>query len=78
MVRAWPNDDPYEALLALLDRQIAATDDPQRKSKLQKLASTIADVGKATIAGILAEYAKGNIHFDQTPLGARLAPRKRP
>jgi len=31
IVGAWPSDDPYEALLALLDRSIAATEDPREK-----------------------------------------------
>ena len=31
-IGAWPSDDPYEALLELLDRQIAASPDPAEKS----------------------------------------------
>jgi hypothetical protein len=63
VVGAWPSDDPYEALVEILDRLIAATSDPEKRSKLTKLRGSIADVGKATIAGLLVEFAKGNIHI---------------
>ncbi len=62
VVGAWPSDDPYEALLALLERRIVATDDPEEKSKLAKLRGSLADVGKQVIAGLLVELAKGTIH----------------
>jgi hypothetical protein len=63
VVGAWPSDDAFEALVAILDRQIAATADPEKISKLSALRSSVADVGKATFAGLLVEFAKGNIHF---------------
>jgi hypothetical protein len=58
-LRIWPSDDPYEALLALLDPQIAQTADPEKKSKLKVLRSSVADVGKQLVAGLLVEVAKG-------------------
>ena len=60
---AWPSDDPYEALLALLDRQIAATEDPEKRTKLKALQSSVTEVGKQLIAGLLVEVAKGTIHL---------------
>lgn len=62
-VGAWPSDDPYNALIELLDRQIAATPDPAEKSRLAALKSSAAEVGKATIVGILTQLATGGIHF---------------
>jgi hypothetical protein len=62
-VGAWPSDDPYEALLDLLDRRIEATSDPAERSKLAALKSSVSDVGKQLIAGLLVEVAKGTIRF---------------
>ncbi|MGO8870285.1 MAG: hypothetical protein ACLQPH_02585 [Acidimicrobiales bacterium] len=62
-VGAWPSDDPYEALVAIIERQIAATSDQGRRSKLQALLGSVGDVGKATVAGLLVELAKGGVHF---------------
>jgi hypothetical protein len=62
-VGAWPSADPYEALLALLDRRIDAASDPVEKSKLATLKSSVADVGKQVIAGLVVEVAKGTIRF---------------
>lgn len=61
-IGVWPSDDPYEALLQVIDRQIEVTEDSGQRSKLQRLKSTVADVGKAAVAGLLAEFAKGSIH----------------
>jgi hypothetical protein len=63
VVGAWPGGDPYATLLRLVEKQIEATDDPERKSKLKQFASSVTDVGKQTVAGILAEVLKGNIHL---------------
>jgi hypothetical protein len=60
---AWPSDDPYDALVALLERHIATTSDEAKKSKLRALQSSVAEVGKATVAGLLVELAKGGGHF---------------
>lgn len=63
VVGAWPSDDPYDALMALVVRQIASTEDPSRKTKLRALASSIRDVGQSVVAGLLVEYARGNIRL---------------
>jgi len=62
-VGAWPSDDSYQALLDLLERHIASAPDPVTKSKLKALQGSVADVGKATIAGLLVEMAKGGLHY---------------
>jgi len=63
IVGAWPSDDPYEALLALLDRRIETTSDPAERSRLAAFKTSAADVGKATLVGILTQLATGGIHF---------------
>lgn len=61
-IGAWPSDDPYDALLELIERQIAATPDEATKSKLAGLRGSVADVGKATVAGILVQLMTGGFH----------------
>ena len=63
VVGAWPSEDAYEALLDLLEQHIETTSDPTTRSKLSALRGSVSDVGKATIAGLLVELAKGNFHF---------------
>jgi hypothetical protein len=62
-VGAWPSDDPYEALVEILQRQIEETSDPEKKTRLQAFRSSLADVGRATVAGLLVELLKGDVHF---------------
>lgn len=59
VVGARPSGDPYEALVKLLDRRIEETEDADQKSKLQKFMSSVGDIGKATVSGLLVEWAKG-------------------
>jgi hypothetical protein len=63
VVGAWPSDDPYEALVEILQRQIEETSDPEKKTRLQAFRSSLADVGRATVAGLLVELLKGDVHF---------------
>jgi hypothetical protein len=63
VVGAWPGEDPYEALVALLDRNIELTSDDEEKSKLKSLRASVTDVGKQVVAGLMVEFVKGNIHF---------------
>jgi hypothetical protein len=62
-VGAWPSEDPYDALLQLLDRKIEETDEPGPRSKLKALKCSASDVGRATVAGLLVELARGTFHF---------------
>lgn len=49
--------------MELLERSIAAADDPEKKSKLKALKDSLADVGRATVAGLLVQFAKGSVRF---------------
>jgi hypothetical protein len=62
VVGAWPTDDPYEALIELLDRQIESASDDQTKTKLATLKDTLATVGKSTVASLLVALASGGVH----------------
>ncbi len=62
-VGAWPTDDPYEALVELLERRIGETTDQETKTKLMNLKGAMATVGKSTVAGLLVALATGGIHF---------------
>ncbi len=44
-VRAWPSSDPYEALLALLERRLAEAPDEDTRSRLRKVRDTIKGPG---------------------------------
>lgn len=57
-VGLWPSDDPYELLVALLDRQIAAEDSDDERTRLQRLRATVRDVGKGTVTALLVELIK--------------------
>jgi len=61
-VGAWPSADPYDALVAVLQRSIAAESDPDERSRLQRFASAVADVGKGVVTGVLVELARGGLH----------------
>lgn len=63
VVGAWPSEDPYEDLVKILERRIEEASDPEKKSKLQALLSSVGEVGKTAIAGLLVEVAKGDLHF---------------
>lgn len=63
VVGAWPSEDPYDALIEALDRRIAAESDEPTKGRLRALRDAAADVGKATIAGLVVELAKGTIRL---------------
>jgi hypothetical protein len=61
-VGMWPSNDPYDALLALLDRRLL--DDSlgdEERTKLQRVRATLTDVGKSTVAGVLAALVKSGI-----------------
>lgn len=65
VVGLWPSDDPYEALLALLDRRLAEAPDEDTRSRLRKVRDGITglgkDVGTNLIAGVLVELARGGL-----------------
>ena len=65
VVGLWPPDDPYEALLTLLERRVAEAPDEETRSKWRKARDSIAglgkDVGSNVIAGVLVEFARGGL-----------------
>lgn len=63
VVGAWPSEDPYDALIEALDRRIAAESDEPTKGRLRALRDAATAVGKATIAGLVVELAKGTIRL---------------
>jgi hypothetical protein len=62
-VGMWPAEDPYDALLALVERRISEEADEERRSKLRRLAGSLADLGKSVGTAIPIEWAKATIRF---------------
>ena len=63
-VGLWPSDDPYEALVALIEKQLAEEGDTETKTKLRKLRETLAEVGKGTASGLLVALIQaGGAHL---------------
>jgi hypothetical protein len=62
-VGMWPADDPYDALMALVDRHIAEEPDEEERSKLRRFADALGEVGKSVGTAILVEWAKGTVRF---------------
>jgi hypothetical protein len=54
----WPTNDPYELLVQLLERQIVAEPNEERKGRLRALRDGLGDIGKGTISGLLVELIK--------------------
>lgn len=65
VVGLWPSKDPYEALLAVLERRVAEAPDDETRSKWRKVRDTIGglgkDVGSNLIAGALIEMSRGGL-----------------
>jgi hypothetical protein len=61
-VGAWPAEDPYEALLEIIDRKIDAAGDPAERSRWERMRDTIVglgtDVGSNVVASALVELLK--------------------
>jgi hypothetical protein len=62
-VGLWPAEDPYDALVALLEQRINEEPDEEHRLSLRKLGSALAGVGKTTGTALLIEWAKGTIRF---------------
>lgn len=64
-VGLWPSDDPYEALLALLERRVAEAQDEETRSKWRRVRDTIGglgkDVGSNLLASVLLELSRGGL-----------------
>jgi hypothetical protein len=64
-VGAYPSTDPYEALLAILDRRIAEAPDEDTRSRFQKIRDGLkrlgGDVGSNVVANLLAELLRAGV-----------------
>ncbi len=65
VVGLWPSTDPYEALLALLERRVAEAPDEETRSRWRKVLDTITglgrDVGSNLLANVLVELGRGGL-----------------
>ncbi len=61
-VGVWPPDDPYEALLRVIEIRIGEEIDEDARSKLRKVRDTVIDVNKdvgtSVMSGLLVEVAR--------------------
>jgi hypothetical protein len=62
-VGLWPSDDPYEALMALIEKQLAEEADTETKTKLQKLREALSEIGKGTASGLLVALIQAGAHL---------------
>ena len=61
-IEVWPSpDDPVTALLNAITEAAERSDDPEERTKLQKLGSVASEVGKNTLAGVLAAYVASSL-----------------
>jgi hypothetical protein len=49
----WPNTDPADGFLRALQQVIATTEDPDERTRIQKLLSAAGDVTKQVLAGAI-------------------------
>ena len=63
VVGMWPNEGPYDALVALVERRIADEPDEGQRSRLRHFVDARGDVGKSVGTALLVEWAKGTIRF---------------
>lgn len=64
VVGGWPAtsaEAASAALLAALDREIEATDEPEQRGRLERLRDTAVDVGSGTLTQVLAHIIKGGL-----------------
>jgi DNA-binding Lrp family transcriptional regulator len=59
-VGTWPGD-PYDALLAIVARQLDTERDPERRGRLQKLRDGLLGVGRDVVTGVLTAYTSGQL-----------------
>ncbi len=52
-VGQWPSTDPAEVFLQALAQRIAVEDDPEMRSRLEKLLDSAGQVGKGVATGII-------------------------
>ena len=57
-VGQWPNENVAVALLALLDREIAAEPDYEKKSRLEKFRDAVGTVGMQVVAELIVAASR--------------------
>lgn len=57
----WPPEDSYDALLEVLRLQIENEQDPDQRTRLERLRETIGEVGQSVVSTVLAAYLKNQI-----------------
>jgi hypothetical protein len=60
-VGQWPSDDPYDALLSLIEQRLDDETDPETRTKLERLRATLLDVGKGVAGGILGSLIRAGL-----------------
>ena len=51
-VAVWPSEDPYAALVAMLEAQLEAETEPEKRSKLQALLAGITTAGREVVVSL--------------------------
>lgn len=57
-VGQWPAEDQYAALMQVLERQIATSEDPTERTKLERLRDAALGLGEGMVATILNAWAR--------------------
>jgi hypothetical protein len=51
-VAVWPSEDPYTALVAILEAQLEAETEPEKRSKLQALLAGVTTAGREVVVSL--------------------------
>jgi DNA-binding MarR family transcriptional regulator len=54
----WPSQDPFDNLMHLLEAKIATEKDPEKRSKLERFAGQVGEVGKDIVTGVLTALVR--------------------
>ncbi len=58
-IKQWPTGDALEAILEAVERHLAATEDPEEKSRLRRLRDFLAEEGaRGVIGAVIGEAVR--------------------
>lgn len=57
-VGQWPSDDAFAVVIRVLEARLESETDPAARSRLQKLLSTVTEVGTDVVGGVLTAAVK--------------------
>lgn len=57
-VGQWPTDDPYVSLVKMIESQIAAEPEGERKTRMKKLLGTLTEVGSDVAGSVLSAFVQ--------------------